>query len=441
MEGLEKKVSEVNISQEQYQELDLICQTHPSQYKARAARIVILYASGLPTGKVAQLVGLSRSRVRFWRRKFSQVGMDIFSSTQPDTSRIVVNEKLIALPPEEEKGSKTILDVNQLTNGDLAVLAEKKSPGLTPDDILAEAGRKNLRFNFYQMLLHESGTLSGENIEDLHDMRVATRRMRAAFDVFGEGFESKATKPLLKGMRKTGQALGSVRDIDVFIEKAKIYIQIQLEGNEGELRALTDTWKSQREQNRTKMLLYLNSEIYRNFKQQFFSFVSKEGAGIRKTDEGLMDHGQIRYIAPVIIYSRLAAVREFEPFIENASIQQLHALRIEFKKFRYTLEFFREILGKEINKVIGELKNVQDYLGNLHDAQVATQILRDFLSQWDANQDGLPVNERRSPDPLIAYLSSKYRERQELFEGFQPVWDRFNRAEIRQMIALSVGVL
>jgi CHAD domain-containing protein len=434
-------VSELNISQSQYQELELISQTHPNPYKARIARIVILYSSGLPTCKVAQLVGLSRSRTRFWRRKFSQLGMALFTAVQSNASQIVVNGKVVLQPLEVVKESNITLDVNQLTGPDLAALAEIKNPGLTPDDTLAEAGRKIFRFNFYQVLLHEAGTISGENIEELHDMRVATRRLRAAFDVFEEGFESKTTKTLLKGMRKTGRALGSVRDIDVFIEKAQMYIQNQLAGNEAELQALMDAWKSQRDQNRIKMLLYMNSENYKNFKRRFFSFVSTEGAGVIQREEGLMNQGQIRHIAPVMIYNRLAGVREFEPLIKTASIQQLHALRIEFKKFRYTLEFFREILGKEINKVIGALKEMQDYLGNLHDAQVATEILRDFLIQWDVNQDGLPATERRSPDPLIAYLSFKYSERQELFEGFQPVWDRFNRAEIRQMIASSVGIL
>ena len=401
----------------------------------------MLYASGLPTREVAQLVGLSRSRTRFWRRQFTQKGMTLFTPAQPITSQ--AEARLTEAAPSSGAAitSKMILDVNQLTSSELEVLAGLKSPGLAPNDSLAEAGRKIFRYHFYQMLLHEEGTRSGENIEDLHDMRVATRRLRAAFDVFSEGFQIKATKPLLKGMRKTGQALGNVRDTDVFIEKAQIYIQNQLGGREEELQALTTAWRLQRDQNRMKMISYLNSENYHIFKQRFCSFVSTVGAGTRQKEEGMMDHGQVRNVAPVIIYNRLAAVREFESVIENASIQQLHALRIEFKKFRYALEFFREVLGKEINEVIGELKEIQDHLGNLNDAQVATQILRDFLNQWDINQDGLPANERRSPDPLIAYLSSKYRERQELLEGFRPVWDRFNRAELRQMVALSVGIL
>ncbi len=80
--------------------------------------------------------------------------------------------------------------------------------GILPDDSLAEAGRKVMRYHFAQMLRHEEGTRLGEDIEALHDMRVATRRLRAAFEVFGEAFEPDALKPHLKGLRATGRALG-----------------------------------------------------------------------------------------------------------------------------------------------------------------------------------------------------------------------------------------
>ena len=55
-------------------------------------------------------------------------------------------------------------------------------------------------------------------------------------------------------------------------------------------------------------------------------------------------------------------------------------LRIEFKKFRYTVEYFREVLGKRAFEVIEEVKPLQDHLGDMNDAQVASQILREFIA-------------------------------------------------------------
>jgi len=48
---------------------------------------------------------------------------------------------------------------------------------------MSEAGRKVLRTHFARMLANEAGTRLGEDIEELHDMRVATRRLRAVLFV------------------------------------------------------------------------------------------------------------------------------------------------------------------------------------------------------------------------------------------------------------------
>ena len=92
---------------------------------------------------------------------------------------------------------------------------------MQPADTLAEAGRKIFRFQFSQVLDHEAGTRLGEDIEELHDIRVATRRLRAAFEVFEGVFKPKALKNSPEGLRSTGRTLGQVRDLDVFMEKAQ----------------------------------------------------------------------------------------------------------------------------------------------------------------------------------------------------------------------------
>ena len=56
---------------------------------------------------------------------------------------------------------------------------------------VSEAGRKVLYLHFLRMLKHEPGTRAGEDIEELHDMRVATRRMRSAFQLFGFHFDDE----------------------------------------------------------------------------------------------------------------------------------------------------------------------------------------------------------------------------------------------------------
>jgi CHAD domain-containing protein len=122
-------------------------------------------------------------------------------------------------------------------------------------------------------------------------------------------------------------------------------------------------------------------------------------------------------------------------------VNQLHALRIEFKKFRYTLEHFKEILGDSANKSINELKKYQDHLGELHDADVACQLVRNFLKDWDENQSLLPMPQRKNPEPIVTYLAYLHAERYRLMVSFPDLWKNFNRPEFRQNLAQAISKL
>lgn len=320
-----------------------------------------------------------------------------------------------------------------------AFLLSKKSPGVEPNDSLSEAGRKVLGYHFAQMILHEEGTRLGKDIEELHDMRVATRRMRAAFEVFEDAFEPKAVKTHLKGLRATGRSLGRVRDLDVFMEKAQRYLETIPEEQRDGLQPLLSLWEEEREQGRDKMLEHLDSEDYAEFKRKFSHFLTTPGTGAKpvpQTSPHLVQH-----IAPVLIYTRMASVRAYDSILTSATIDQLHGLRIEFKKLRYTLEFFREVLGESVKDLIAEIKTMQDHLGDLNDADVACQILRQFLDDWESRQVYKPISERDNPEPIVAYLASKHAERYFLTTTFQDAWHSFDQPEMREKLAAAVAVL
>jgi CHAD domain-containing protein len=321
----------------------------------------------------------------------------------------------------------------------LAALLNRTAPGVQVDDPLAEAGRKVLGHHFGQMVLHEDGTRLGEDIEELHDMRVATRRMRSAFDVFSDAYDPKEIKPYLKGLRATGRALGRVRDLDVFMEKAQGYLDTLPEEKRHGLDPLLLIWQNERKIEREKMLAHLNSESYLDFKQQFLEFLSTPGAGELKHDR-TTPH-LVQHVAPILIYSRLAAVRAYSSILDIASIEQLHGLRIEFKKLRYTLEYFREVLGEAVKDLIEEIKTMQDHLGDLNDADVACDILRGFLDDWESRQMYKPISERDNPQPIVAYLAAKHAERYFLTTTFQEVWQKFESPEMLANVASAIAVL
>lgn len=318
---------------------------------------------------------------------------------------------------------------------------EQKSPGIDPEDSMSEAGRKVMRFLFAQMLYHEPGTRAGEDIEELHDMRVATRRMRAAFEVFGPYFRKKAIRPYLKGLRATGRALGPVRDLDVFMQKAQTYLESLPEDERGGLDPVLNSWKSGRIEARQKMMDYLDSHQYREFIQTYNQFLNSPGEGARSFDPDNPVPNTVREVAPMLIFERLAAVRAYEALLDNATIEQLHMLRIEFKKLRYTVEFFREVLGEEGKKVVDDIKRFQDHLGDLNDADVACGILNELLEGWESGQTETSLSERVNPEPVVAYLASKHAERHQLIVTFPQAWEHFNRAEFRANLAQAISIL
>lgn len=85
-----------------------------------------------------------------------------------------------------------VLEGEHVAGAEVVLFSKLKDPGVLPDDPMSEAGRKVLRFHFGRMLEHEPGTRLGDDIEELHDMRVATRRMRSAFRVFTSYFDRDA---------------------------------------------------------------------------------------------------------------------------------------------------------------------------------------------------------------------------------------------------------
>jgi CHAD domain-containing protein len=142
-------------------------------------------------------------------------------------------------------------------------------------------------------------------------------------------------------------------------------------------------------------------------------------------------------LVPTLIYDRYQVVRGYETVIEDAPIETLHALRIDCKRLRYSLEFFREVLGPEAKDVIGEVVIIQDHLGNLHDADVACGLLVGFLGGWAKAER----RERINVSGVASYLVAKQNELRELIESFPEAWQHFNRPEVRRKLALAVSVL
>lgn len=254
-------------------------------------------------------------------------------------------------------------------------------------DSMAAAARKLIAHNYAAMLNNEDSARLGEDPKAIHDMRVATRRMRAAFRVFDPYLTGKRAKEVREGLRIAATELGAVRDLDVLIENAEAFRETLPPEQRGGLASMTEEWRVTRWKARKSLLRLLNSKEYSKFKQSMRRFLEEPTPPPDET-EGAQPY-QVRHIAGSVILTRYEAVRAIEALPSAPTVTQLHALRIVGKYFRYTLEFFRDVLPKDVSAMIRDVVKLQDQLGEMHDADVAATLVREFAAQRSIKQTAI----------------------------------------------------
>ena len=90
--------------------------------------------------------------------------------------------------------------------------------GLREDAKFRDAAGRVVVTRWREMMSFRDGTLAGEDIEQLHSMRVSSRRLRAAMDAFAEAFPDKSFRTHLRVVKEITDTLGAARDLDVAVD-------------------------------------------------------------------------------------------------------------------------------------------------------------------------------------------------------------------------------
>jgi CHAD domain-containing protein len=233
----------------------------------------------------------------------------------------------------------------------------------------AEAGRTVLRFHLARMIARVPGVIAGEDPEEVHAMRVAARRMRAAWRVFGDGFEREALRRYRGELRDIGARLGAVRDLDVLIGIAESTGSKLGARRPAGIELLLGAWRDEREAARGDLIEQLRSPAFAEFVADYQELVGTPGlAAVPFPPRAPM---LVRTRIPSRLWAAYQDVRAFEDTLATADLATLHELRIACKWLRYTLEFVREQLGPEAGALIRPVVEAQDHLGGQHDLHVA----------------------------------------------------------------------
>ena len=253
--------------------------------------------------------------------------------------------------------------------------------GIGPAMTLGGVAFAVLRRQFAEMRAHEPGTRIGEDPEELHDMRVATRRMRAALRLF-EGALPERAKWFREELRWLAGSLGDVRDLDVQIQRLETW-RGEADGESSDsLGKILDVVKKRRAEARGRMLEALDSARYERLEASFGEMLRRGPGAERELAQGngrAPEGEPVTSAAPPLISARFRKWRKAAGRLDESSPpDDFHDLRKKGKRLRYALEFVSEVYGKPVAGLISTLKALQDDLGDHQDAAVAAETLREM---------------------------------------------------------------
>jgi CHAD domain-containing protein len=97
-------------------------------------------------------------------------------------------------------------------------MAKAEDIEVAPDEPYRRAGARIVRVRTGELFDHAEGVLDTGDIERVHAMRVASRRLRAVLEIFAPCFPAAEFKGVLRDVKQLADALGERRDPDVHIE-------------------------------------------------------------------------------------------------------------------------------------------------------------------------------------------------------------------------------
>jgi CHAD domain-containing protein len=387
--------------------------------RARRAQALLALDRGLSQVEAGRVAGLSDRRVRYWLARYRAEGTGIYDDEAVDPGTGATAEAAPAAQP-------------------------KKRPDIFPSDTMTEAAAKTLRFHLAKMLEHEEGTRLGEDPEELHDMRVSTRRMRMALRVFADYLDPEVMRPVKKGLRRTGRTLGNVRDLDVFNEKTQVYLDGLPEEHAGDLEGLLAAWEAERDNQREVLVSYLEGKRYRRFVERTQELLDGPVEALAPRDIIAPRPQRVAQVLPGVLYKDMAVVWAFEGQLGGLEtpLPRFHLLRKACKGLRYTLEFFEGVLGPGARPLIKRVKGLQDHLGDLQDAVVTSGVLRDYITwgTWRHVDHELPgpIEVIVAPD-AARYLLARQEEMERLVLTFPEAWPTVAGSEFSRGLASVIA--
>jgi CHAD domain-containing protein len=233
-----------------------------------------------------------------------------------------------------------------------------------------EVGLANLRRYLSAWDLHEPGARLGDDPEELHDLRVAGRRLDAIVRQFRTYLPASLVR-IRPTLKKVLRALGAARDLDVALLELDAFNGELSEADQANLEPLKQHLRSERARARAKMLSLLDSSAVQKGLDKLRLGLTQPSGDAEAPAAPALE------VVCELIRTRYKKVRKgANGLTPDSPTESYHAVRGRVKKLRYVLESVSVIFGKPANGMVRSLRRWQEKLGVQQDADVAGRRLQ-----------------------------------------------------------------
>jgi len=257
-----------------------------------------------------------------------------------------------------------------------------------------EAAKIILRFLLQVIRINEARLAEDRDTEFLHDYRVAIRRTRSALRQMKQVFPADVTRRFRKDFAFVGKLSNDLRDLDVHLQNEGIYKAMLPPAQRDDIGLLFLYLREKRAQVFRDFLPRLETRRYRKIIRDWDLFLNGPGRGFSASPNAELP---VRELAQKRIDKKYKHIFiNHNVMLDNTADDRLHLLRIECKELRYLLEFFSPLFPREkIHDLIGQLKKLQDILGEYNDFRLQQQRLQGLAGE-------LPWTDSRSKKTVAA---------------------------------------
>jgi len=220
-----------------------------------------------------------------------------------------------------------------------------------------------------RFLTHEPGLRTGTDPEDVHQARVATRRLRSDLRTFDEFVAADWAVELRTELQWLGGELGAVRDLEVMRDRLQSHAASLPDPEAESARHAVARLASETELARARIIAALGSTRYAAARAAML-----EAADHPRTNAAASEPAP-RALRAVVRRPWKRLARAAGALGEEPTDEELHAVRVRVKRARYATEAAAAVFGRPARRLAAALAHVQDVLGEHQDAVVARQWL------------------------------------------------------------------